>query len=302
MMNKWLIYQKERFPLAQYIPMMAVFGFSAVSYSAHLANPESRLSDIGVATYITAIISTLFWFMQLRIADEHKDFEDDSKYRPHLPVHRGLVTLRELRYIGVGLCVIQAALAVLIDWRLLGVLALVYLWFALMSFEFFVPKWLKAHPTIYLLSHMAIMPLIDLYAMSVEWLPRGGVISFGIIVYMLSSFFDGTVVEVGRKLRAKENETYGVDTYTQIWGPKKAMAVWLFCVTTSGVSSVLAAFFVRVGLEMLVSLSTLYVVAIFISVRFARKPTVKNAKVFEYFPGIWMFIMYFILGVLPFFK
>jgi len=32
-MKKWWIYQKERFPLLQYIPMMIAFGFCAVSYS-----------------------------------------------------------------------------------------------------------------------------------------------------------------------------------------------------------------------------------------------------------------------------
>ena len=32
-----------------------------------------------------------------------------------------------------------------------------------MTAEFFVPEWLKARPFLYLVSHMAIMPFIDLY-------------------------------------------------------------------------------------------------------------------------------------------
>lgn len=286
----------------QYIPLMITFGFCAVSYSMHLDNPHAKITDASIPQFITAVVTTLFWFMLMRIADEHKDFEEDSKYRSYRPVQRGLVTLKELRIIGVVLGLLQVALSIWIDWHLLAMLALVYFWFALMSLEFGVPKWLKAHPTIYLLSHMIIMPFFDLYATSVEWLPRGGTFSFGILLYMISSFCDGTVVEVGRKLRAKENEEYGVDTYTQIWGPKRAMAVWMICVTISGVSTILAGFQVRVGLEMTAVLSVLYIYAAYVALRFAKNPTPKNAKIFEIFPGVWMILMYFILGVVPFFK
>jgi 4-hydroxybenzoate polyprenyltransferase len=301
-MKKWYIYQKERFPLLQYIPMMAAFGFCAVSYSIHLDNPDARLSDISLPQYLTAVITTLIWFMLMRIADEHKDFEEDSLYRPYRPVQRGLITLKQLRFAGVVLIFIQILLSLIIDFRLAVTLSMVYFWFALMSFEFFVPKWLKTRHTLYLASHMIIMPFIDLYATSIEWIPRGGAFGYGLLVYMISSFCDGTVVEVGRKLRAKENEEYGVDTYTQIWGPKRAMKVWMVCMTISGVSTVLAGFQVNVGFEILVVLSLLYIFAAYVALRFAKEPSPKNAKVFEIFPGVWMLLMYFMLGVLPFFK
>jgi len=299
--KRWLTYQKERFPLLQYIPMMAAFAFCGVSYSMHLTNPYARLTDVSLVQYVTAAVATLFFFMLMRIADEHKDFEEDSKYRPYRPVQRGLVSLSELRLIGIILVLAQIFLSFLIDWRLLLMIALVYFWFTLMSFEFGVPKWLKAHPTLYLASHMIILPLIDLYVTSIEWLPRGGAFSFGILAYMVSSFCDGTVVEVGRKLRARENEEYGVDTYTQIWGPKRAMIVWMFCMSISIITTVFAGFQVRVGFQILAVLAPLYVFAAFCAVRFARNPTAKNAKVFEVFPGIWMFLMYLMLGILPFF-
>ena len=46
-----------------------------------------------------------------------------------------------------------------------GVLLLpVWLYLALMSEEFFVGPWLRGYPLICLLSHMVIVPLIDLYA------------------------------------------------------------------------------------------------------------------------------------------
>ena len=300
-MKKWWIYQKEQFPLLGYIPLMATFGFSSVSYSMHLHNPGATLSDVNIKQAITAIIITLFWFMLLRIADEHKDFEEDKQFRPYRPVPRGLVKLKELRVIGIALIIIQIALSVWVDLRLLFMLIPVYIWFTLMTIEFGVPKWLKKHPTVYLISHMLIMPLIDLYATSVEWLPRGGVFNFGIMLYMISSFCDGTVVEVGRKLRAKEDEEYGVDTYTHIWGAKRAMVVWMICMTISGTSTVLAGFQVRVGFIIMCVLAPLYIIAALTAVRFAKSPTPKNAKIFKVLPGVWMILMHAMLGFLPFF-
>ena len=41
------------------------------------------------------------FFLQLRIADEFKDFAEDSRFRPYRPVPRGLVTLTELGWVGV---------------------------------------------------------------------------------------------------------------------------------------------------------------------------------------------------------
>jgi len=300
-MNRWWTYQKERFPLAQFLPMMLAFGFSGISFSMHLVNPYASPADLSVLQYITAGVVTLTWFMLMRIADEHKDFDEDSKYRPYRPVQRGLVVLKELRTIGVILVLMQICLSIWVGLPLLITLGIAYIWFILITAEFFAPKWLKKHLTIYLLSHMMILPLINLYVTSIEWLPRGGIFSFGLMAYMISSFCDGTVVEVGRKLRAKEDEEYGVDTYTQIWGSRRAMVVWVLVITASLASTVFAGFQVHIGLHILIILLPLYIIALLAARRFALDPSSKNAKFFEIFPGIWMFLMYFMLGILPFF-
>ena len=297
---RWWTYQKERFPLSQYLPMMLAFGFSGISFSMHLGS-GGRLGDLSVAQYVAAGLVVLTFFMLMRIADEHKDFEEDGKFRPYRPVQRGLVKLSELRIIGVFIVILQIGLSIWVGLPVLGMLAIVYIWFILMTAEFFVPVWLKKRHTLYLISHMMILPLLNLYVTSIEWLPRGGTFSFGLLAYMVSSFCDGTVVEVGRKLRAKEDEEYGVDTYTQIWGAKRSMIVWAVVITASYASTVFAGFQVGVGLPILAILFPLYVIALFFAHKFAKDPSPKNAKFFKVFPGTWMFLMYFMLGGLPFF-
>ena len=300
-MKKWWFYQKERFPLVMYIPMMALFALSGLSYSWHLAHDAGSFSDIGLILYVIAVLVTLFWFMLLRIADEHKDFEEDIKYRPYLPVPRGLITLKELRNLGLGLGIIQVLMLIWLDWQLLIVLAIVYVWFLLMYKEFFIPQWLKARPICYLASHMLIMPLISLLITAIEWLPRGRGFSLGILIYLIASFCNGTIVEVGRKLRAQADEEAGVDTYTGVWGVKRAMVIWIICLTISGASTVWAGLQIRMGREILIVFSILYVYGIFTAKRFAKKPTPKNAKVFKILPSVWTLLIYLMLGLLPFF-
>lgn len=295
MSNRWWIYQKERFNLFQYVPLIAGFSFCAVSYSSHIRGD----GNINWYAVLIAFISTLAWFMLLRIADEHKDYEDDLKYRPYRPVQRGLVKLSELRNIGIFLGLVQIILAFIYEIKLLIPLGIVYIWFTLMSLEFGVPKWLKTHPTIYLISHMVITPLIDGYGTCCDWVPSGGVPIIPIVIFMLSSFCDGTTLEVGRKIRCEDDEEFGVDSYTHLWGIKGAMQAWIFCMTISFISTCAAGFQVGVGKVITAILLVLYLYAIFMCIRFVKKPIRKYAKGFETFSGVWMLTMYFSLGLLP---
>ena len=90
---------------------------------------------------------------------------------------------------------------------------------ALMTREFFVAEWLKARPFTYLWSHMLIVPLIDLYATACDWLPAGVAPPAGLGWFLAASFFNGIVVEIGRKLRAPADEEPGVETYSAAVGP-----------------------------------------------------------------------------------
>ena len=56
-----------------------------------------------------AFATAFLFFLQLRIADEFKDFEEDSRYRPYRPVPRGLVRLRELGWLGAAAACLQLA-------------------------------------------------------------------------------------------------------------------------------------------------------------------------------------------------
>ena len=140
MANRWWIYQHECFPLLAHGSLVAAFSFSAVSFSS-LLRGQVELPEAGAV--LVAFMSALLFFLQLRIADEFKDHEEDARYRSYRPVPRGLVTLRELRVIGVGSALVQLGLALWWDPSIALLLALVWLYLSLMSKEFFARDWLK---------------------------------------------------------------------------------------------------------------------------------------------------------------
>src|SRR5215469_1941087 len=153
--NRWWIYQRERFPLAAHTPIIAAFSLAAVGYSV-LARDSSSL--LQVRPIVVAFVSSFLFFLQLRIADEFKDFAEDSLYRPYRPVPRGLVKLRELAFVHAGCIALQLAMILWFSMRLLPLLACVWAYLLLMTKEFFVRNWLKRHHILYMVSHMIIMP------------------------------------------------------------------------------------------------------------------------------------------------
>jgi 4-hydroxybenzoate polyprenyltransferase len=295
-MNRWLIYQRERFPLLAHAPLVAAFSFSAVSFSALLRGPDAVPTWRG---FLVAFVTSLLAFLQLRIADEFKDFDEDATFRSYRPVPRGLVTLRELGWIGVGAAIVQLALAWWLEPTLIIFLLLTWGYLALMSREFFAREWLKARPLTYLWSHMLIMPLIDLYATACDWRLAQEEIPRGLLWFLVISFFNGVVIEFGRKIRAPEDEENGVPTYTALWGQRKAVIAWLIALTLTAISATVAASLIGFTIPVLLVLAFLLVRAVLISRSFLQHPTRRHTRMFEMQSGVWTLCMYLTLGGLP---
>ena len=292
--NRWWVYQRERFPLAGHGPLILAFSASAVALSALLRGAWP--SDRGVAG---AFVSAFLFFFQLRVADEFKDADDDRRFRPYRPVPRGLVALPELARLGVAAAVVQLAAAWWLDPRLLAVLALVWAYMALLSQEFFVAEWLKVRPFTYLWSHMLIVPLIDLYATACDWVAAGATPPTGLGWFLAASFFNGIVVEIGRKLRAPDDEETGVETYTAAWGRSRAIRSWIAALVLAAASAAMASRGVHVSV-IVATLGALAVVgAVLAGIRFVRAPLAGAGKRFELFAGVWTLVMYLSVGILP---
>ncbi len=297
MANRWWVYQRERFPVFTNGLLISVFSFSAVSYSALLRGGMPSWGSSGVAFGVT-----LLFFLQLRIADEFKDYEEDCRFRPYRPVPRGLVSLRELGIWGIGGAVVQVVLIVSLGgWELAQYLVGVWLYLGLMSREFFVGDWLKAHPVIYLVSHMVIMPLIYGLATVCDWGVTTGVVPLGLKWFLVVSFLNGVVIEIGRKIRSPKDEEIGVETYSYLWGRKLAVGVWLTVGVWLGITSTIAARLVGFGLPMAIANLAMIAGSGVIGDRFLRHPVSSSGKHFEKISGVWTLLVYLGLGIIPLF-
>ena len=207
-------YTSERFPLTPYATGTTLFFFSA-----YLMAQASNDGGIRIGSYTVAGLLTVFLvFFQLRIMDEFKDEQHDARYHPRRPVPRGLVTLRELRFVGLAVVGAQVALNVWLGLpTFLTYLAL--LAFSLLMYrEFFVSGWLRQRMMTYTLSHMFIIPSIAAYVYVLATSPLDGRQNAEFVWFLVLSFLVGLVLEIGRKVRAPEDETEAADTYSSRLG------------------------------------------------------------------------------------
>lgn len=295
--NRWWIYQRERFPLLAHAPVILAFSLSAVSYSALLRGAHGLP---GWKPCLVAFLSSVLSFLQLRLADEFKDFEEDSRYRPYRPVPRGLITLRELGWLWCGCILAQFVLCILLAPRLLVLLAITWAYLGLMTKEFYARRWLKARPMVYMISHMGIMPLVDFYATGCDWAPVGHVRPpAGLMWFLLVSFLNGMVVEIGRKIRSPQDEEQGVETYSFLWGRKTAVLAWLGIMIATAVLACVAAVSIGFVMPVLIILSAAIAIAAVLSYRFLRAFGPGQGKHLEIMAGIWSLVLYLSLGVAP---
>jgi len=291
-MRFW-IYQKERFPIFQHGPLVAAFSSCAVAFSALLTDTSPQWQ-----AFIVAFITCFLFFLQLRIADEFKDAEEDAEFRPYRPVPRGLVSLKELGILFVISAAIQLALALIYFPMLTIVLGIAWLYLALMSVEFFARDWLKQRHITYLWTHMLIMPIVDFYATACHWMPHLGDKPkpwLGLSVFLAASFCNGLVIELGRKLRQPDAEEKGVPTYSKLWGLKNASIAWFGCLVATAVFAAIAAFQIGFALPVIIALTLCLIWALKHVLNYQKT----ESKTFELISGIWTLVLYSTLGIIP---
>lgn len=290
------VYQAERFPLGKTALLVAVFSAASLSVSAHLAGRPLP----GLGAYAAGVFCALVLFFQMRAADEVKDHDDDCRYRPERPIPRGLVSLRLIVGIALGLGPLAALAAWVVGPVPLALLFATWLWLALMSLEFGARDWLRARMLVYLVSHMAIMPLIDLFLTSLEW-ARAGHPHPALALFLGLSFVNGCVLEIGRKTWASEAEREGVESYSSLWGPGRSALIWAGLVAAAGLLLALLGLVLSPALGFVFALvgAVGAMGALGLAWRFGRAPDPGLQKALDAGSGLWVLACYGAAGFLP---
>ena len=289
-------YQKERFPFLAHGLLITAFTFSAVSYSI-----ISRGQDgfIDLTTFLIGIFTTVTLFFLVRIFDEFKDREDDARYRSYLPVPRGLITLSELRITGIVTVILQVAVILIWQPEMIGLYGMVMIYLLLMGVEFFVSDWLKPRQLLYITSHMFIIPLIDLYASGLDWWRLDLVPHTGLLFFFAVSYFNGLVLEFGRKIRAPEDEEEGVVSYTGLYGLHRGVWFWIGLLAITLAWAIAATTYAGYGWIGAIVLSGFFILCSWPGIQFLLKPSKRWSKMIEYASAFWTIAMYLSLGGIP---
>jgi 4-hydroxybenzoate polyprenyltransferase len=290
------IYQRERFPLIVNLIAVAVFTFSAISYS-RICRGEHGF--IPIKHYFIGVFVTFTLFLLVRIFDEFKDKIEDALYRKYLPIPRGLVTLSELRTVAILVAILQLGAILVFQPQMIGLQLIVLVYLCLMGVEFFVPNYLKKRQILYITSHMIIFPLIDIYSSGLDWKIEGAEPHYGLLLFFVVSFMNGLVVEFGRKLRAPGYEEENVISYTGLYGTKNGTIYWMLLMTATYLFGIVAAWYAGYGFKGLITLSLLLIFCIVPGFIFLKKLDVKRAKWCELSSALWAVSMYLILGAFP---
>ncbi len=297
--RRFYLYQKERFPFLGHGALIAAFSFSAISYS--------RICR-GIHTFIDwnlfylCIFNTITLFFLLRVFDEFKDKDDDAKFRTYLPVPRGLISLNELKKVGFVFFTLQILVNTFFVPTLLPLYAMVIGYLLLMGKEFFVVEWLKRHQFWYVVSHMLIIPLVDVFASGFDWKIEKANPSTGLLFFFAVSFMNGIVLEIGRKIKAPEKEEEGVVSYSGLLGANKAAIFWIVLLAVTLVLAFTAASYSGQSYIELSTLIVLFVICSLPAIWFLFTKKQKAGKMIEIASALWTFGMYLMLGGIPMLK
>ena len=319
------IYLNERFPLGKNSIFVLIFTLSGYIYTGLLYNSKiinqifSKEIKVPMPWHkIVALFIIIFmFFLQLRITDEFKDYEEDLKYRAYRPVQRGVITLKALGKIGIATVIIQIILAYIIDFKIIYFMIIVWFYMFLMAKEFFIKEWLTKRILIYALSHVVIMIFITLVIVNAtQYIVLGeaeNIIKFGalqwyrhnidiaLIPLFTLNYLNGIVLEIGRKTRRADEEEHGVQTYSKLWGKKKAVVILslLFAaeyfLVILGLSYTYEKYFLFSGLVLLIIL----IISIYFMIKFLKKDL--SGKIVESVSGLWIVFSSMGLGLLPYF-
>ena len=330
------IYLNERFPLGKNSFFVLIFTlsgyiFTGLLYNSKIIKPtlskevnrvllfwDKEIDKVPIIWYkfLPLFIIIFMFFFQLRITDEFKDYEEDLKYRPYRPVQRGIISLKALGKIGIATVIIQIILAHVINPKLIYFMLLVWIYMFLMTKEFFIKNWLTERILIYALSHVVIMIFITLVIVKgtgyilqyhfsetlyllLEKYEKN--IFIGLIPLFALNYLNGIVLEIGRKTRKANEEEHGVQTYSKLWGRKKAVVVLslLFIIEYFFVILGLAHTYEKYFLFSELILLVILIVSIYFMVKFLKKDL--SGKIVETVSGLWIIFSSMSLGLLPHF-
>lgn len=148
----------ERFPPTIMLLLFLMY-IAQFAYGAAATDPRPVRWSI---FDIIGLVAVWAFFLQLRIVDEHTDYDEDAHHHPGRVLQSGGVTLVQLRRVAACALLIQLATCALAD-KGLGMVTIAWCvaiaWTVLIGLGFCVRSWLASRPALETVAHTAVMPI-----------------------------------------------------------------------------------------------------------------------------------------------
>jgi len=136
-MGRWIVYQSERFPLSIFVPLALLFTLPMAVFTATILD-----APFNVSGYFCASLVALTFLALTLIGFEHKEYKIDMVRHQDKPVARGLVSLRELRFVALYFFIAATVATCFVSFHLLIPLLLCLVYYALFLCSFFMKDYL----------------------------------------------------------------------------------------------------------------------------------------------------------------
>jgi 4-hydroxybenzoate polyprenyltransferase len=224
----------------------------------------------------------------MRIFDDHKDYDADTRHFPERVLQRGVVTLTELKILAAGAIACEFVMAAICGPAPLLALTMAFGFSLLMLKEFFVGNWLKRRFLVYASVHMLIMPLLAITVWSFAMKRYFWQIPLWYWVYSLVSYFLAFNWEVSRKIRVPEDEIDGVDSYTRLFGTYGAAYLVLSLRVICTVLVAVVGHHLGLSRWFYVLLVALFLVCLVGFLQYRFRTTAKTARRMEVYAGLYI--------------
>lgn len=279
-------YFKERFPIIN----MALFAILFFTVRAIASFFDTTDQEKEVWWLVLGVFAVISFFFRLRVFDEIKDFDIDSKNYPHRVLQTGRINKKQLIVISVTGTLIEIA------WSLVSGFPVIICWGVavgyslLMRYEFFVGKFLNKYLLLYAITHMLVMPLIILWVYS-AFHPK---LEIMIPFYILGglSLFSGFSFEIARKLRSPKAEKPGVDSYSKSLGYIGAIILLLLVLLIGVVIQIYLLFQINSGSWAYFLIGAIFIFALLLYLKNLYKPSEKYLRKAEKIVSLFMLASY----------
>jgi len=261
-LKRFYIYQKERFPIAilTFTTLAVVLSSVAVISKNHMPI-SSYLKEI-----VLAFIAGMIFMYHIRVLDERKDLNFDTKYHKDRPIQKGIISLKSLFILDFLLIIVLFAISIYSSFNAFIFLLISMIYSLIAGMDFFLGNKIRNKFFIYNLLCLFQLFFFQIHLYSLMT-PIINFLDPLLYIHFVFVIVNAGILEVGRKLKVKSNESLGKDTYSSQIGKRKSaimfiviifLSFFIFSYLLFKLSSINALFFTGILSLILVTLSTLF--------------------------------------------